>query len=177
MKARRTALGVLAAATLLLVGCAGFGPPELRLSASDIEARFEGVSRLTRQIEGLQVQGPRVGFLTASERIELAWTARLPAGSAPLPLSARLAVTGRPVLNAAGDGLDLEDARIEDISLRGLPFLNLNASDAAGKTGDPLGRVPLLAFDPEQLRRGDVLYRATGVEVTAWGLRVALAPR
>jgi hypothetical protein len=116
-------------------------------------------------------------MLTASERIELAWTARLPAGSVPLPLSARLAITGRPVLNAAGDGLDLDQARIEDISLRGLPFLNLNASDAAGKTGDSLGRLPLLSFDPEQLRRGDVLYRATRVEVSPWGLRVELAPR
>ncbi|NTU80415.1 MAG: hypothetical protein HGA45_13730 [Chloroflexales bacterium] len=56
-------------AVLLLAGCAGFGPPVLRLSASDIEARFEGVSSLTRQFEGLQVEGPKVGFLTASERM------------------------------------------------------------------------------------------------------------
>lgn len=165
-------------AFLLLAGCAALGPPVLRLSASDIEAQFEDVSRLTRQLEGLLVEGPRVGFLTASERIELAWTARLPAGSAPLPLSARLAVTGRPVLNAAADGIELEEARIEDFSLRGVPFLNLNARDgAAGKAGDSLGRLPLLTFDPAQLRRGDVLYRATGVEVSAWGLRVPLAPR
>jgi hypothetical protein len=165
-------------AVLLLAGCAGFGPPVLRLSASDIEARFEGVSSLTRQLEGLQVEGPKVGFLTASERVELAWTAHLPAGSTRLPLSARLAITGRPVLNAAGDGLELEDARIEDFSLRGLPFLNLSAGDAnRGKAGDALGRLPLLSFDPAQLRRGDELYRAAGVQVNRWGLSVALVPR
>lgn len=166
------------ASVLLLASCAAFGPPVLRLSASDIEARFEGLSRLTRQFERLQLEGPRVGFLTASDRIEIAWTARLPAGSAPLPLSARLAITGQPVLNTMGDGLDLEDVRIKDISLRSLPFLNFNAGDAlGGKAGESLGRLPLLRFDPEQLRRGDVLYRATNVQVTPWGLRVELAAR
>ena len=161
-------------AAAVLAGCASFGPPSIHVDAAEIEARFAGFDRIARQFEGLQVSGPKVGFMTASGRIELAWTAKLADGPAGLPIAVRATLTGKPVLNAAGDGIDLDEVRFEGLSLRSLPFLP-TLRETRGSTID--GRLPLLDFEPEQLRRGEVLYRATGLSLQAGGLDVDLAPR
>lgn len=172
--ARRARLGLAFAALLLLAACASFGPPRLQLDAGAIEARFAGLDRFTRQLEGLDVSGPRVGFMPASGRIELAWTAALPGVQGALPLRLRAAFTGTPVLNEAGDGIDLTEVRFEGLSLRSLPFL-----PALRETqGAPIaGRLPLLTFDAAELRRGDALYRGASLQVEPAGIVVELAPR
>ncbi|MEG1832019.1 MAG: hypothetical protein RR101_05150 [Burkholderiaceae bacterium] len=166
-------LGLIWVATLI-AGCASLGPPALRVSASDIEARFAGLDRVVNQFEGLQLSGPKVGFLLASDRIELAWTAKLPDGVVALPIAVRATLTGKPVLNDAGDGIDLDEVRFEGLSVRSLPFLPA-LRETRGST--LAGRLPLLNFDPDELRRGDVLYRATGLSLGANGMTVDLAPR
>lgn len=159
---------------VLMTGCAAFGPPSLRVSAADIEERFAGFDRIAKQLDGLKLVGPKVGFLTASDRIELAWTATLPERPMGLPIVVRAAFTGKPVLNEAGDGIDLDQVRFEGLSVRSLPFLPALRETGGSAFAD---RVPLLSFAPEELRRGDVLYKATGLSLGMGGLNVDLVPR
>lgn len=171
---RRAGLCLLAAAALLLAGCASFGPPRLQLDAADIEARFAGLERFTRQLDGLDVSGPQVGFMPASGRIELAWTAALPGGEGSLPLRLRAAFTGTPELADAGNAIELADVRFEGLAVKSLPFLPALRETRPATIA---GRLPLLSIDPDQLRRGDALYQAVSLQVTGSGITVELAPR
>jgi len=83
---------------------------------------------------------------------------------------------GAPVLNAQRNGIDLADARIEEVRLPSVPFFNLD-SKKLNMSGDSLGTLPLLQFRPEELNRDGVVYQPTGLSLGTFGLRVDLEPK
>jgi hypothetical protein len=170
-------LGLLA----VLAGCASFGQPAIIYSRSDIEKRafIDRTSgefgKLFKGTEGAAITGPEVGFMIASQRIELAWTAKLPDGPMAIPFSLHIAISGIPRLNAAKQGIDLTDTRLEDFRVPAIPFFDVAA--AKMREGSSLGTIPLLQIAPSELRRDDVVYEATGISLGICGMRVRLAPK
>lgn len=167
---------------LALTACSALGPPAITLTRSDIAERaFVDRSsidpkKLFKGIEGLNIAGPDIGFQTTAQRIELAWTAKLADGPMGVPLSLRVSMSGAPVLNAQKNGIDLADARIEEVRLPSIPFINLD-SRKMNQGGDSLGTLPLLQFRPEELNRDGIVYQATDVSLGTFGLRVDLIPK
>lgn len=160
-----------------LAACTVFGPPAVYLTRSDIAQRAfidrdrTELNRVLRRFEGLTIEGPDVAIATQAQRLELEWT--LHATQSPIPVSISIAISGSPELNATRTGIDLADARIERVRLPALPLFDLGA--ARLPQGESLGRMPLLAFRPEELNRDGVLYEATGLALGPFGLRVDLA--
>jgi hypothetical protein len=169
-------------AALLLAACTALGPPSILLSRGDISERafIDRTSidpkKIFKGVQGLDISGPDIGFQTTAQRIELAWTAKLADGPMGIPLSLRISMSGAPVLNAPRNGIDLADARIEEVRLPSVPFINLETRQM-NQGGDSLGTIPLLQFRPEELNRDGIVYQATGVSLGTFGLRVDLAPK
>lgn len=165
----------------VLAGCASFGRTSIDYSRSDIEKRAfidrksGEFGKLFAGVDGPNVTGPEVGFMTSSQRIELAWTAKLPDAPMSVPLSLHIAISGAPKINASKRGIDLTDTRLEEFRMPSIPFVNL-AGDQL-RQGSALGTIPLLQFDPKELRHGDVVYEPTGISVGIFGLRVKIAPK
>ena len=172
----------LIGAALALAACTALGPPAITLSRSEIAERAfidrQSIDpkRVFKGIEGLDITGPDVGFQTTAQRIELAWSARLADGPLGLPLALRMSLSGAPVLNAQGNGIDLAEVRIEEVRLPSVPFLNLDTR-SMNESGDSLGTLPLLQFRPDELNRDGVVYRATSISLGTFGLRVDLVPK
>ncbi|MCE2969157.1 MAG: hypothetical protein LW847_02820 [Burkholderiales bacterium] len=164
----------------VLAGCATLGPPQLTLSRAELAQRAfidrsdDAVARLFREAERAKVQGPEVSVQVGAQRLVFAWTAPLTATA--LPLSLRIAVSGVPVLNEARDGIDLADARVEEVSVTGVPFLSLNRAADVDR-GQTLGTLPLLRLRPDELTRDGVEYAPTALSVGSFGLRVELQPK
>jgi hypothetical protein len=172
---------LLLCAAWLLAACMSVGPPVIHLSRSDIAQRAfvdrgqADLGKVFRTFEGLAVTGPDVGIQTQAGRLQLEWAFRLKESPAGLPLSITVAISGKPELNEGGTGIDLADARIEQIRLPSIPFVNVGRGDLS--SGETLGRLPLLAFRPEELNRDGVIYRPSAVAVGAFGVRVDLVPK
>ncbi len=164
-----------------LSACSLFGPPSIDYSRSDIEKqafidRKSGkFAELFAGMDGIGLTGPEVGLMTASQRIELAWTAKLPDGPLGWPLSFRMAISGAPTLNAEKQGLDLTEVKLEEFSMPAIPFMNLGGSNL--QQGTMMGSIPLLQFTPDQLRRDGVVYQADKVYIDLFGLHVKLLPK
>lgn len=176
---RRTGLSLLASMTLMLAACATLGPPAIVYSRSDIaqqafiDRREEGAfADVFRGLEGVDFTGPDVGFAVSAQRIEMIWSATLGDGPLGVPLKASLTISGAPQLNAAADGIDLVDARIERLKL---PLVSVGGDASAEDR--VLGRLPLLRFDEQELNRDGILYRAESVSLGTFGLRVSLVEK
>lgn len=171
----------LLGAALALSACAVLGPPAIHLDRADIAQRAFidrgqiDIRKVLGQFEGLAVSGPEVGIQTQAQRVELEWSFRLKESPAGLPLAVHVSISGRPELNASRTGIDLAEARIEQIRLPSIPFVNLGPDKLT--EGESLGRLALLGFRPEELNRDGVIYQATGLSVGTFGVRVALSPK
>jgi hypothetical protein len=171
----------LLGAALALTACTAFGPPAIHLTRSDIEQRAfvdRGRTDLRKVLggfEGLAIRGPDVGVQTQAQRLQLEWEVALKEAPAGLPISLHIAVSGRPELNETRSGIDLADARIEHIRVPTVPFVNLGPGKVT--EGESLGRLPLLAFRPEELNRGGVIYQAADLTIGVFGVRVGLSPK
>lgn len=181
MVTARRAFGFLlpAAMTLALAACATLGPPAIVYSRGDIERqafvdrREEGAfAEAFRGFEGIGFAGPDVGFAVAAQRIEMTWSASLAGGPLGAPLKASLTISGEPQLNAAADGIDLVDTRVERVRL---PLVSVGGDDSSQDRA--LGRLPLLRFDERDLNRDGILYRPESLSLGTFGLRVSLAPK
>jgi hypothetical protein len=163
--------------TLLLSGCANLGLTGLTLSLDDIadraflEQRGE-LARVLRLIDGVDIGRPEVGYMPDARRLHLGWTIGL--RQAGLPLSVRVAISGRPELNAQRNGIDLADSRIEDLRLPAIPLIGLGRSFVIG---EPLGRLPLLSLTPAELSRAGIIHQAAGIALSPRGMHIDLAPR
>ena len=164
-----------------LAGCASLGPPAIHLDRADIAQRAfidrdkADLRQVFGQFEGLEISGPDVGIQTQAQRVQLEWAIRLKESPAGIPLAIYVALSGKPELNESRTGIDLTDARIEQVRMPSIPFVNLGSGKLA--EGDTLGRLPLLAFRPEELNRDGVIYQPMEITVGVFGVRVALAPR
>lgn len=173
---------LLLGAALVLAGCSVFGPPAITLTRSDIaerafiDRREIDAKKIFRGMEALNISGPDVGFQITAQRVELAWTAKLGEGPMGIPLTLHVSISGAPVLNAQGTGIDLADTRIEEVRLPSVPFFNIDTKKMV-KGGDSLGTLPLLQLRPDELNRDGVVYQPTGISLGTFGLRVDLAPK
>ena len=174
---------LLALATCLtLAACAAFGPPAINLSRGDIAQRAfidrqqVDLRDVLKGIEGLEISGPDVGVQLEAARLQFGWTAKLAEAPMGIPLSVYVALSGRPVLNAAGNGIELADARIEEVRMPVVPFVSLDAR-SLNQSGESLGSLPLLAFRPDELNRDGVIYQARQVSIGVFGMRVDLVPK
>ena len=170
--------------TLLVGACAHTsGPASLVLSPEDIErqsaARMEQVLVV---FEGSRSRRPEVDLLPIADRVQLAWTLKLPAPAAEgpfaSPLTVLVTVSGRPVLNAARDGVMLAAAVIDDVRILGAatpPAFGLN--HIVDKKGTAVPDLPLLELRPEQLIRRNTLLEVRRVSVEYSGLRIEMAPK
>ncbi len=168
-------------ATLALTACAALGPPAINLDRSDLAQRAfvdrdrTELRKVLGSVDGLAVSGPDVGIQTQAQRVQLEWSVRLRDGPAGLPLAVAIAISGRPELNENRTGIDLADARMEHVRLPSIPFVSLGSVKVT--EGDALGRLPLLAFRPEELNRDGIIYEPTALTIGTFGVRVALSPK
>jgi len=161
----------------LLAACATMhGPQTITLSTVEIEQQAgAGLERVLAMFEGLDTRRPDVSLMPTSGRLLLEWSLRWADGPAGSSHELAVEVSGRPVLNAAGNGIDLTRVRIEDVRLGGLPrFLGL--ARLVDRKGMTLPDLPLMTLPPERLRRSGVAYRATGVSVGYTGLKIDIVP-
>ena len=164
-----------------LAGCTLLGPPSIDYSRAEIEKkafidRKSGeFGKLFAGLDAFGLTGPEVGFMTASQRIELAWTAKLPDAPFGWPFSIRIAVSGSPKLNASKQGVDLTDVRLEEFSMPSIPLVNFGGSDM--RQGTLMGGIPLLQFAPDELRHDGVVYQADTIRLDWFGLHVNLRPK
>lgn len=167
----------------VLAGCATVhGPTSFTLTRDDLERAIEAdLGSMVEVLRGLDVRRPEVAFMPVAGRVELAWYVTLPVEPASGTLfgsnvGVAVVVSGQPQLNPARTGVDLIDVKLDDVRALGLPrVLGLGAMTA--RKGSALPNLPLIDFSPAQLRRADVAYGVTGIDVTYRGLRVAIAPR
>jgi hypothetical protein len=169
---------IIVASIVLVTACATtHGPQTITLSTAEIEQQIQtdlgGVMEL---FKGVDLHRPEVSLMPASERLQLEWNVKLPDGPTGAPLGVAVELSGKPALNAARNGIDLTQVRIEDVRLAGLPrFLSL--ARLGDKKGMTLPDLPLMALPADRLRQDQVAYGATGVGVGYTGLKIDIAPR
>jgi hypothetical protein len=130
------------------------------------------LARILRAFDAIDIGRPDVALMPESQRLQLGYTISL--RSAGRPLAVRLAVSGRPELNAQRTGIDLVDSRIEELRLPAVPLVDLARQF---RSGESLGRLPLLNFTPAELNRAGIVYQAAGLALSPRGVRIDLAPR
>lgn len=165
---------------LLLSACSTLpGPRSFTLTPAEIERQIEADLGATFEIfRGLDMRRPEVALMPVSDRLQLTWTVRVPDGPTAAPLGVAVALAGKPVLNAAGNGVSLTQVTLEDIRITGMPVLfSLGLAQLGERKGASLPDLPLISLPAEQMTRRQVAYGATGVAVTFTGLRVDLEPR
>ena len=171
----------LLAATMLvalLSACATMhGPHTITLSTAEIGQQIQAdLGRAVEMFKDLDTRRPEVSLMPASERLLLEWNFKLSDGPTGTPVGIAVELSGKPVLNAARNGIDLTQVRVEDVRLAGLlRFLGL--ARVVDRKGMTLPDLPLMTLPADRLRRSDVAYEATGVRVGYTGLQVDLVPR
>jgi hypothetical protein len=165
-----------------LAGCASLhGPRSITLTPEEIERQIEtDLGSLMEVFKGLELRRPEVGLMPAAERLQLAWNVRLP-NTAPDAglyawLNARIEVSGKPMLNAARNGIALTQVTIDDVRLGGLPRM-FGFSQLLERKGAALPDFALIALPEDELKRAGIVYRATAVTVGWRGLRVDIEPK
>ena len=165
---------------LLLAACSTLpGPRSFTLSPAEIERQIEADLGATFEMfRGLDVRRPEVALMPVSDRLQLTWTVRVPDGPTSSPLGVSVALAGKPVLNAARNGVSLTQVTLEDVRITGVPVLfSFGLAQLGERKGASLPDLPLIVLPPEQMTRRQVAYGATGVVVTFSGLRVDLEPK
>ncbi len=162
----------------LLSACATMhGPQTITLSTAEIEQQIQvELGGVMEVFKGIDARRPEVSLMPTSERLLLEWNFK-PADR-PTGLSVGIAVelSGKPVLNVARNGIDLTQARIEDVRLAGLlRFLSL--ARLVDQKGMTLPDLPLMSLPADRLRQSNVAYEATGVSVGYMGLKIDIVPR
>ena len=178
--------GLLAAiAPALLASCVTVhGPTSFTLTRDQIERNIEvDLGKLMEVFRGLDARRPEVAFMPVANRLELAWYVSMPTqgGGGGLfgnNVGVAVVMSGRPQLNAAHTGVVLTGVKVDDVRLLGLPnVLGFGGGQVPAGKDMLLPDLPLVSFSPALLRRADVAYAATAVEVTFRGLRVDIEPR
>jgi hypothetical protein len=172
-------------AAVLLAGCVTVhGPTSFTMSREDIERNVEAdLGKLIEVFRGVDGRRPEVAFMPVSGRLELAWYLTMPGQGGPETLfgnnvGVAVVMSGKPRLNTAQSGVDLTDVKVDDVRLLGLPrVLGFGLGSVADRKDMALPDMPLFTFPQTMLRRADVAYRVTAVEVTYRGLQVDIEPK
>lgn len=167
-----------AALAALLAACATVhGPQTITLTTGEIEQQIHtDLAGVMEVFKGADVRRPEVALMPESGRLQLEWNVKLPDAPTGSSIGVAVDLSGKPVLNAARNGIDLSDVRIEDVRFAGLPrFLSL--ARLADKKGAALPDLPLMSLPADLLRRDQVAYGATGVSVGYMGLKIDIAPK
>lgn len=162
----------------LLSGCATMhGPQTITLSTAEIEQQIQvDLGGVVEMFQGLDAHRPEVSLMPASERLLLEWNFKLPDGPTGSPVGIAVDISGKPALNAARNGIDLTEVRIEDVRLAGfMRFLSL--ARLVDRKGMTLPDLPLITLSTDRLRQSNVAYEATGVSVGYTGLKIDIVPR
>lgn len=162
----------------LLSACATMhGPQTITLSTAEIEQQIQvELGGVVEMFKGLDARRPEVSLMPASERLLLEWNFKLADGPTGSPVGIAVELSGKPVLNVARNGIDLTQARIEDVRLAGLlRFLSL--ARLVDQKGMTLPDLPLMSLPADRLRQSNVAYEATGVSVGYTGLKIDIVPR
>ena len=174
---------LLALALCLLLGaCAAIGPPAIQLSRSQLAQRAfidrqqVDLRSILKGMEGLELSGPDVGVQLEAARLKFGWTAKFAEAPMGFPLSVYVALSGKPVLNAAGMAWTSPMHASRRCACR-IGALRLARRALARPVGRILRYVALLAFRPDELNRDGVIYQARQLSVGAFGLRVDLVPK
>ena len=154
-----------------------YGPRSVTLSTAEIENQIQAdLGGVVEMFKGLDARRPEVSLMPLSERLLVEWHFTLPDGPAGSPVGVAIELSGRPVLNAVRNGIDLTQVQIEDVRLAGLPrFLGL--ARLVDQKGMTLPDLPLMTLPTDRLRQSDVAYEATGVSVGFTGLSIDIVPR
>jgi hypothetical protein len=162
----------------LLSACATMpGPQTITLSTGEIAQQVQtDLGAVAEMFKDLDTRRPEVSLMPASGRLLLEWNFKLPDGPTGSPPGIAVELSGKPVLNAARNGIDLTQVRIEDVRLAGLlRFLSL--ARLADQKGMTLPDLPLMTLPADRLRQSNVAYEATGVSVGYTGLKIDIVPR
>ena len=162
----------------LLSACATMhGPQTITLSTAEIERLIQiDLGGVVEMFKGVDAHRPEVSLMPASERLLLEWKFTLSDGPTGSPVGVVVEVSGKPILNASRNGIDLTQAQIEDVRLAGLlRFLSL--ARLVDQKGMTLPDLPLMTLPADRLRQSNVAYVATGVTVGFTGLRIDIVPR
>lgn len=163
---------------IVLTACATMhGAQTITLTPAEIEQQIQtDLGGVMEMFKGLDLRRPTVSLMPATERLQLGWNVKLPDGPTGAPLGVAIELSGKPMLNAARNGIDLTAVKIEDVRLAGLPrFLSL--ARLGDQKGASLPDLPLMALPADKLRQSDVVYGATGVGVGYTGLKIDIAPK
>jgi hypothetical protein len=163
---------------VLLSSCATMhGPRTITLSAAEVEQQIQtDLGDALDAFKGLGVRRPEVSLMPSSQRLLLEWNFAAPGDSAGIASGVTVEISGKPALNASGNGIDLTEVRLDDVRLAALPrFLGL--ARLVDRKGMTLPDLPLMRLPADRLRQADVAYEATGVSVGFTGLRIDIAPR
>lgn len=171
---------------LALTGCATMGPTSITLTPDEMERRLRtDLSSLFEVLKGTEQRRPEISLMPVSGRLQLDWNVSMPGvsdkeqdglyGNKAIGLA--VALSGRPELDEAGTTVLLREVRIEDIRVTGVPrLLGFGLTQLTDRRGMTMPDLPLFGIE-DQLRRQNVAYAASGVEVSYRGLRVMIAPR
>ena len=162
----------------LLSACATMhGPQTITLSAGEVEQQIRAdLGGVLQAFKGVDAPRPQVSMMPTAQRVLLEWTFTLPDGPTGSPMDVTVDLTGMPVLNAARNGIDLTQVKVEDVRVSALPrFLGLGRF--MDQKGVELPDLPLMMLPADRLRQSDVAYEATGVGVGYFGLKIGIAPR
>jgi hypothetical protein len=169
-----------------LAGCATMGPTSITLTPDEMERRLQtDLSSLFEVLKGTEQRRPEISTMPVSGRLQLDWNVSMPGVSdkdkdglyGTKSIGLAISLSGRPELDEAGTTVLLREVRIEDIRVTGVPrLLSFGLTQLTDRKGMTIPDLPLFGIE-DQLRRQDVAYAASGVEVGYRGLRVMIAPK
>jgi hypothetical protein len=108
---------------VLLSACATMhGPRTITLSAAEIEQQMQtNLGDVLEAFKGLGARRPEVSLMPSSQRLLLEWSFGAPDEPAGFASRVTVEISGKPVLAASGNGIDLTEVRLDDVRLASLP--------------------------------------------------------
>jgi hypothetical protein len=183
MNARHTLRRCLAAAALLLAGCASvFGPRSIDIEQSRLEQalarRFPFDTRWLGLVD-ISAAAPRLRLLPERDRIAADLTLSGGERLFAKPLEGALTIEGALRYEPSDASLRLVDVRVDRFSFNGLPDLGIVRADRLGalvaeQALDGLVLYTLTEAQQDKLRAQGL--RPGAVHVTSRGLAIALEP-
>ncbi|WP_342118212.1 DUF1439 domain-containing protein [Pseudoduganella sp. OTU4001] len=178
---RRATMCALAAAALMLGGCASLTGPRdydvpLAKLQRNLDQRFPLEHRALAVFE-LRLEQPRL-WTQPNDRIALSATLTVSSPLMRQQYTGSLSLSGRLNLDHQRNAVMLADARLDSFTLEGLDErTQRQVSSAARLLADSLARdTPIYTWRPDELRYAGVQFVPTAIRTSAAGLSIHLEP-